>query len=232
MEAEREKIEGPGAVELAPDEELEIISFGELKEGDVILGSSGRATVVQGFDPHIPKSMYVIETDSGIELELSGNHLLYVVTANDRDLHRLRLSEGKRLGKTISAPSLEILEDLAQSTDGKHGMIAEFENFIEPKSPELWATLVRVAESLGPVSESNLLVDDLGGREEPLYESAIQNYDRRDFARQLLSVLNIGRARKLWPVVVGTVMPVESLLTHSPEDIYIPDPPEVLEENR
>lgn len=232
MEAERGRIRATGAIELAPDEEIEIISFGELKEGDVILGSSERATVVRGFDAHTPESMYVIETDSGVELELSGNHLLYVVTANNRDLHKLRLSEGKKLGKTISAPSLEILEDLAQSTDGKHGMIAEFEHFIEPKSPELWSTLTRVAESLGPVSESRLLVDDLGGRETPLYESTIQNYDRRDFARQLLAVFNIGRARKLWPVVVGTVMPVEALLAHNPEDIYIPDPPEVLEENR
>lgn len=232
MEAEREQSEKAGSIELAPDEKLEIISFGELKEGDVILGSSGRATVVHGFEAHTPSSMYVIETDSGVELEVSGNHLLYVVTANNRDLHKLRLSEGKKLGKTISAPSLEILEDLAQSADGKHGMIAEFEHFIEPKSPELWATLTRVAESLGPVSESRLLIDDLGGREKPLYESTIQNYDRRDFARQLLAVLNIGRARKLWPVVVGTVMPVESLIAYNPEDIYIPDPPEVLEENR
>jgi len=238
MEAERDssEIEGPeldarGRIELAADEHIELISFGDLREGDVLIGSQGRTTVVEGFATHIPEAMYLLETDSGIELEVSGNHLLYVVTSNDRDLHRKRLAEGKRLGRTISQNSIETLEELAKSSDGKEGTIAEFEHFIEPKSEELRATLIRVAEAIGPVSESHHYVDDLGGAPEPLFSGSIQNYSRQIFAQQLLSVLRIGKARKLWPTVVGTVMTAEMLAFYDPEDIYIPDPPEVHKEN-
>jgi len=235
MEAERNRDNSElvsGAVELAADEQIQILRFGDLQEGDVLIGSQGRTTVTHGFDAHIPDSMYLIETDGGVELELSGNHLLYVIKADDRDLHRLRLSEGKKLGKSLTDLSIEIIEEIAASGDGKHGMIAEFEDFIEPKSPELWKALVRVAESIGPSSERRLLVNDLEGSEQPIFEATIQNYDRRIFAQQLLSVLNIGKARKRWPVIVGTVMTVEMLTSYDPDDIYIPDPPEVLEENK
>lgn len=219
-----------GSVELAPDEEIVLVPFGELKEGDELIGSGGRTTIVKGYDPHIPESMYVLETESGIELKVSGNHLIYVVTANDRDLHRKRLADGKRLGGKLSTESIAVLQEVAESSENKFSFIADFEDFLEPKSNELRAILVRIAESLGPVAESNLFVDDLGGREEPLFTAAIQNYDRRRFAQQLLSILNIGRSRKLWPPIVGTVMTVEMLSSYDPEDIYIPDPPGVLEE--
>lgn len=217
----------PNILELAPDEKIELIRFGDLQEGDVLIGSSGRTAVTEGFEAHVPESMYILETDSGIELEVSGNHLLYVVKASDRDLHRKRLADGKKLGRSLSKDSITALEELARATDGKEGLIAEFEDFLEPKSPELRAHLVRIAESLGPVSESQLYVDDLGGTEEPLFLSSIQNYDRSRFAQQLLSVLNIGRARKLWPTIVGTVLTAEMLAAYDPEDIYIPDPVEI-----
>lgn len=221
-------LESFSTIELAEDEQIEIIEFGDLQEGDVLIGSDGRTSVIQAYDHHVPESMYLLETDSGVELKASGNHLIYVVTANNRDLHRKRLAEGKRLGKSLSKDSIETLEQLATSTDGKHAIIAEFQDFLVPKSKGLRDELLRVAESLGPVSESNLYVDDLGGREEPLFSSSIQNYDRRLFAQQLLSVLNIGKSRKKWPPIVGTVMTVEMLVAYSPEDIYIPDPPEVV----
>jgi len=234
MEAEDKVLNSEvfGSVELQEGERLELIRFGDLKEGDVLVGSQGRTTVTQGFDEHVPESMYLIETDSGIELEVSGNHLFYVVTASDRDLHRERLAEGKRLGKLISTESIRELQSLAQSEDGRFGFIAEFEDFIFPKSDELRKVLIRIGESLGPVAESNLFVDDLGGAEAPLFHGTILNYDRRAFAQQILSVLNIGKARKIWPPIVGTVMTAEELVSHDPEDIYIPDPPKVQEENR
>lgn len=213
-------------------EHIELIRFGDLQEGDVLIGSQGRTTVIQGFEEHMPESMYLIETDSGIELEVSGNHLFYVITASDRDLHKERLAQGKRLGKSISAESIRELESLAQGDDEGFGFIAEFENFILPNSDELRMALIRVGESLGPVAESNLFVDDLGGAEAPLFHGTIPNYNRRAFAQQLLSVFNIGKARKIWPTIVGTVMTAEELASHDPEDIYIPDPPEIQEENR
>jgi len=232
MEAERDserpELDSRGRVELAPDEEIEVIRFGDLKEGDVLIGSQGRTEVVQGFDAHTPEAMYQLETDSGTVIEVSGNHLLYVVTSNDRDLHRMRLADGKKLGKALSRQSIEVLEDLAETDSSSHAMIAEFEDFLEPKSEELTAIILRVAESIGPVSESQLYVDDLEGSEKPLFHGTIQNYSRQIFAQQLLSVLNIGRARKRWPTVVGTVMTAEMLAFYDPEDIYIPDPPEVL----
>jgi len=235
MEAERDRedlesteLAARGQIELGPDEQIELIRFGDLQEGDVLIGSQGRTSVTEGFDTHTPEAMYVLETDSGIELEVSGNHLLYVVTSNDRDLHRKRLADGKKLGKSISRDSIEALQDLAEGEPGKEGAIAEFEHFIEPKSDELRATLLRVAEAIGPVSELQHYVDDLEGSEKPLFYGTLQNYDRRIFAQQLLSVLNIGKARKRWPIVVGTVLTAEMLAFYDPEDIYIPDPPEVL----
>lgn len=218
----------PTAIELADDERIELIRFGDLQQGDVLIGSASRTTVVEGYDEHVPESMYVLETDSGIELEVSGNHLLYVVLANDRDLHRKRLADGKKLGRSISKESIATLQELAEVTDGKEGLIAEFADFIEPKSSQLSAMLVRIAESIGPVSESHLYVDDLGGAEAPLFATTIQSYDRQIFAQQILSVLNIGKARKRWPTIVGTVLTAEMLMDYNPEDIYIPDPPVVL----
>lgn len=215
---------------LAADEKIELIRFGELKEGDVLIGSSGRTTVVEGYDLHTPDSMYVLETASGIEIEVSGNHLLYVVTANDRDLHRGRLSEGKRLGKTIPQDLLRELEGFAEENSPKEALIADFEHFLGDRGLDLRDVLIRVAESIGPVSESQLYIDDLESGIEPSYSVAIQNYNRSRFAQQLLSVLNIGKSRKRWPTIVGTVMTAEMLLSYDPEDIYIPDPPAVLKE--
>lgn len=218
----------PGSIKLDVDEQIEIVSFGDLQEGDVLIGSNGRTKVVQGYDAHVPESMYVLETDSGIELEMSGNHLLYVVTSNDRDLHRKRLAEGKKLGKLISRESIETLEELVDDPKAEEALVAEFEHFIEPKSKAMSSALVRIAESLGPISEVQLYVDDLGGAEAPLYTATIHKYDRRLFAQQILSLLNIGKARRKWPPIVGSVVTAEMLTAYDPEDIYIPDPPEVL----
>lgn len=212
------------SLNLAPDEKIEIINFGELKPGDVILGSKDRTEVTVGFEPHIPESMYLLKTSSGVSFEASGNHLLYVVTANNRDLHRSRLAEGKKLGKSISKESLATLKEVAEDQEMKEALIADFEDFIDPKTPELRSALIRIAESIGPVSESKLYVDDLGEAEDPLYTTTIQNYNRRLFAQQVLSLFNIEKSRKRWPLIVGTVMTVEMLLSYDIEDIYIPNP--------
>lgn len=214
-------------IELEPGEALEIIPFGELQPGDILVGSQGKTQIIDAFEEHVPESMFLLETESGIEIEVSGNHLLYVVKATDRDLHRDRLAQGKRLGRSLSRESQTTLWELAESEGGAHGMIAEFEDFLEPKSKQLTDALIRIAESLGPVSESQLLVNDLGGAEEPIFSTSIQNYDRKLFAQQLLSVLNIGKARRLWPTIVGTVLTAEMLSSYDPEDIYIPDPKSV-----
>lgn len=225
-----DRLTGSRGIDLASDERIEIIDFGQVQAGDVVLGSEGRTTVVEAFEEHIPEEMLIIETDSGIELEVSGNHLVYIVSALDRDLHRKRLADGKKLGRSISQESVSVLEELAVSAEKKEGFIAEFEHFIEPKSPELRDVLVRVAESLGPSSEANLYVDDLDVNDAPLFSATVRNYDRKLFAQQLLSVLAIGKARKRWPPIVGSVVPAIALLDHNPQDIYIPDPPEVREE--
>ncbi len=211
-------------IELQPGESIEIIPFGELQQGDILVGSQGRTEIVNVFEEHVPETMFILETDSGIELEVSGNHLLYVVKATDRDLHRERLSQGKRLGRSLSKESQATLWKISEDESGSQGMIAEFEDFLEPRSKELTDVLIRIAESLGPVSESQLLIDDLGGGEAPLFATSIQNYDRKLFAQQLLSVLNIGKARRQWPTIVGTVLTAEMLSSYDPEDIYIPDP--------
>lgn len=218
------ELEKQGTITLGSDEYIEIVTMGDLNEGDILVGSQGRVTVEKSYDPHIPESMFELETDSGIIFQVSGNHLFYVITKDNRELHRMRLSTGKRLGKTLTADTILTLEDVANGDESKEVFIAEFKDFIEPMSAELNDAILRVAESLGPVSESNLYVDDLEDSEAPLYESSIPMYDSKLFARQLLAVLNISRYRKTWPVIMGTVMPAENLIAYDSRDIYIPDP--------
>lgn len=218
-------------VELAVDERIEIIDFGDLQTGDIIVGSQGLTEVTEGFEHHTPKSMYSLETSSGIEFEASGNHLIYVITANNRDLHKLRLSEGKKMGKKLSIDCLNTLKEAATAENDKEVLIADFQDFMEPKSEELTQMLVRVAESIGPISESILYVDDLEKSEAPLYSTAVYNYSKKIFAQQLLSLFNIEKARKHWPLIVGTVTTVEALLSYDLDEIYIPNPVNVTFEN-
>lgn len=215
------------SITLSADEKIEIIDFGDLKKGDIIVGSQSLTEVTEGFEHHIPKSMYLLETSSGIEFEASGNHLIYIVTANNRDLHKLRLSNGKKIGKKLTDESIRVLQEAAASSNGEEALIADFQDFLEPKSDDLTQMLVRVAESIGPTSESLLYVDDLEANEKPLYSTAVYSYDRKIFAQQLLSLFNIGKARKEWPLIVGIVITVEMLLSYDLDEIYIPDPTNV-----
>lgn len=216
--------EKPGKIILAADEYIEVVTIGELQEGDVLVGPSGRVTIEKSYDAHIPESMFELETDSGITIQVSGNHLFYVITKNDRELHRLRLSTGKKLGKKLDPESVQTLEDVANSDQVQEVYVAEFKDFIKPMNKEMNDAIVRVAESLGPVAEQNRYIDDLEDSEAPLYESTIPLYNSQLFARQLLSVFNIGKYRKKWPVIIGSVMPASNLVAYDPRDIYIPDP--------
>lgn len=214
----------PGKIILAADEFIEVVTMGDLEEGDVLVGPNGRVTIEKSYDPHIPESMFELETDSGITIQVSGNHLFYVITKDDRELHRLRLSTGKKLGKKLDPESVQTLEDVANGDQVQEVYIAEFKDFIKPMNKEMNDAILRVAESLGPVAEQNRYVDDLEDSEAPLYESSIPLYNSQLFARQLLSVFNIGKYRKKWPVIIGSVMPASSLTAYDPRDIYIPDP--------
>lgn len=218
------------ALELAEDEYLEIITMGEVESGDVLVGSQGRTAVVETFDEHIPRELYSLETDSGLVFEASGNHLIYMVHAMDRDLHKLRLATGKSLAQRLSKEVIAELKELAEAESTQSFYVANFLELIGDGTPLMANAVIRTAESLGPIAESNIYVDDLDSPEgSPLYDSATPLYSSKLMAQQLLSLFAIERARKRWPLIVGRVVPVSELVDYDLEDIYIPDPIQVEE---
>jgi len=215
-------------LKLAEDEYLEIITMGEVKSGDVLVGSQGRTQVVETFDEHIPQDLYSLETDSGLIFEASGNHLIYIVHAMDRDLHKLRLATGKSLAQKLSKEVVAELKELAEAESTQSLYVANFIELIGDSTPPMANAVVRTAESLGPIAESNIYVDDLDSPEgSPLYDSATPLYSSKLMAQQLLSLFSIEKSRKRWPLIVGRVVPVSELLDYDLEDVYIPDPIQV-----
>lgn len=61
----------------------EVVKFGDLKPGDILVGSHGEVEVDKVFEKHIPKRMYEIEMGNGDIIKTSGNHLWYCETDID-----------------------------------------------------------------------------------------------------------------------------------------------------
>lgn len=221
-------------LKLEEDEYIEVTTFGELKPGDVLVGSQGKVQISHAFDEHLPDSMYELEFDNGVKLRASGNHLLYVVSGLDRECHRNRLTNGKALGKKISAEVIEELKGLASGevNKGAQTSVRDFIDMLGSNIPGVTETVVRIAESIGHSSENRYYVNH--GQDDEVAEALnrdpvmIKFYDCQLFAQQLLSVFNIKGYRKKYPVIVGSVIKVEDLLNMDTEDLYIPSPVEIV----
>lgn len=101
--------------------ETEIVSFGELKPGDEIIGSDGNPVIVtNAYEKHIPTSMYEIEMEDGEVIQASGNHMWYcesTVDKRDREEY-IRLAkvffENKTIPEKLEEDELFPIQDIIQ----------------------------------------------------------------------------------------------------------------------
>lgn len=207
-------------------EDYTLKRFDELVEGEFVTGSDGKPTmIVKAHDIHEPKEMFKLtfEDAKGVHktIEASGNHLWYVETSLDRSMHSQRLRNGIKLLKYLPKSVILDLHDVAlNGSEYDTALIDMVELLKAHDNPAVINLIVRVAESIGPVSEENTVMEDLATGAS-LTESLVRFYHASLFAQQLLA-LSDRKLRKRWPVIVGQVM-TTSQLTRLSFDINIPE---------
>lgn len=203
----------------------EVVEFKDLVDGDIIPGLDYEETkITRTFKSHIPKDMYEVESQGGQTVLASGNHLWYIVRNHDRSTYQIRLSDGAKYGRSVTKESIETLLGYAEAEQPREVTLAQMVGILTEKdNGDAHKILSRIAESIGPVSEHRgYIMDDL--KEEPVHMITQQKYNSRIFAQQILSVLNLGRRyRKIWPVILGSVVTTTQLLDEDLDQIIIPD---------
>lgn len=188
----------------------EVKTFGELKPGDMIEGVAGPVTVVRAYDEHLPETMYLVQTDEGVTMKVSGNHLWYVETEFDKALHRRRIRESRRkLRRTLTDSHVEFLKEVVERpADGP--LEISLDDLISVLDSEndwfLIDILVRTAESVGHVAEENFL--DMTGKHKVTRSMRI--YDARVLCGQLLALYDRKYAKSN-PVLRGRVMSTQQM---------------------
>lgn len=207
----------PGQV-VASDDEFDYVvkRFGDLEVGDEIPDDNDDwETVVEVYDEHLPESMYEVTTDEGQVVEVSGNHLWYVETSLDRSLHAHRLkNSAKVLQRCLSEEVVEAFEMIATDDDNEYlieTMLKDMIELSESRDPELLGVFSRIAESVGHVSENNVVVQDLETGEQEV-SRIVRGYDARRFAQQVLALTGIRKYRSQWPVIVGRIVTTEEII--------------------
>ena len=203
--------------------------FGDLVPGDVIRDGEGNVTVVEAYDEHIPESMYEITTDGGDTVKASGNHLWYIETSLDISLHRERRKSGKKLFGALPKKSIDKLVEIAEYDDVDDDLETALIDMVAllecDGQQEAIDSLVRVAESIGPVSENSQKAKDIYTNEDFLIGS-VRHYDGIRFAQQILSLTGNRKFKKKWPLIVGRVVTTEQMLELIEDfEINIPDAP-------
>lgn len=199
-------------------------NFGELEEGDRILGPDGQpVTVTRAYDAHVPQRMYELELEDGTVVQASGNHLWYIEPSEDRLAHSDRLKRARRLLKGHKDWHEEALFVATAQEPYEIGLedLMNFFDFIEDYN-ERYYLLLRVAESIGHVAEEETSYQDFftGEQTNPSFEKV---YDARRFYQQLLSLTGERKYRKRWPVILGRVVTTDTLFHRYP-DADIPQP--------
>lgn len=200
--------------------------FGDLVPGDRIVSPGGDITrVITGYKEHVPTTMYEVETDSGAVVKASGNHLWYIETSLDIEMHRNRRDIGRSLLSGLSSNTLTNLQTIAEYKDDVSTSLIDMVILLsENGNRQVESVLTRIAESLGPVEEENVHVRTLDTDEDEIV-STVRQYDARRFAQQILSLTGRRTYRKKYPLIVGRVVTTEEMLELSEIfDIFIPDP--------
>lgn len=198
-------------------------SFGDLTEGDYVLGSSGEPVMVlKAYEEHIPDSLYRVEFDDGSFVDASGNHLWYVVSSIDRSLHRRRIKEGRKLFKNLPEDSVSaLLEMAAYDRVVEISLIDMLTVMCAENDSKKTDAVVRVANSIGYIAEENTQYQDLyGGQMVDAF--SMRFYDAKIFSEQLLS-LSFKKYSKKYPLLVGKVVSTIDLTMMLSMDLDIPE---------
>lgn len=201
---------------------MTIKNFGDLEPGDVILGGDGEpVTVVQAYEPHLPETMWELELENGETIKASGNHLFYVETPWDWELHGLRRKVGRKAFRKLPKGTFELLERVAESPQEVETSLIDMVTLTQAAGDEAAVrALERIAESIGHVAENTDSYEDISTGE-LMEDPTIRTYDARRFAQQLLSLSSHRRYRRRWPLVVGKVVTTEQMVEMS-ESVEIP----------
>lgn len=195
---------------------MSIKKFGDVEVGDIILGTDGKPTqVVAAYDSHIPEKMYEIEDEDGNIIKASGNHLWYIETSNDYALHRQRRKIGKKILKNLTQKQIDELVKIAETQDSiiETSLIDMFTLLNGKDNTQLLGVLSRIAESLGPIAEENVVYQDYLTHEEidDLSEN-IRHYDAVLFAQQILVLTGKKPFIKNWTLIIGQVITTENMV--------------------
>lgn len=189
--------------------------FGDLEPGDVILGADGQeVTVVKTYDEHTPEKMYEITMEDNTTIKASGNHLWYVETSIDYGTHRTRRKKARQLLKNLDPKKIQQLDNIANmgtEEEVETSLIDIITLLNAENNPDMFHLLVRIAESLGHISESNITLQDVINQETETY-STVPGYDAKQFAQQILSLTGIKKYKKKYPLIIGKVITTEELL--------------------
>lgn len=197
--------------------------FDELQEGDLIRGVDGDSVrVTKAYDVHLPATMYEVESTDGEVLKVSGNHLWYVVTQLDLELHRSRLREAKQVLKKWITDDVEraLLELIAHEEELETHLVDIMTLLGSEDDSELYSVVLRIADSLGPIGEVTTVAQDMvtGEQAEGIM---LRSYHMQPFAQQLLALTGKRAHRREWPVIKGRVITTEEMLD-SYETMEIP----------
>lgn len=197
--------------------------IGDIEIGDMIVGSDGEPTrVTAAYDVHVPEKMFEIELEDGSVIKASGNHLWYVETSVDKDLHKQRIRVGRKFLKNIDSEIITVLEDTAYSKDEIETSLIDMVTLLKAEdTPLLTQLIVRVAESIGHVAETNTSVQDMETGEQIDFKEGFRTYDARLFCQQLLVLTGQKKYVKKWDLICGRVVSTENLLFLG-ENISIP----------
>ena len=197
--------------------------LGEIKPGDVIIGSDNKeVTVIDAYDSHIPEKMYEIELNNGSFIKASGNHLWYVVTDLDYSLHRSRIKTAKKLlSKLTDVEKINLYNVATSETEVETSLIDMVHLISAQNNRPLTQVLVRVAESIGHIAETKMEYQDVSTGEMIEEQIDFRTYDARVFSQQILSLAGKKEHKNKWSIIKGRVVNTNQL-TLLGEDIEIP----------
>lgn len=187
-----------------------IKNFGDLQEGDVIESVGGQpVTVLKAYDVHVPERMFEIESEDGQILQLSGNHLMYVELQTDKELHKQRVREFKKLFK-FSDEKVEFLKGMAESDKEIDTTLHDYIKLCEARTPQQINAIVRVAESVGHIAEDNYTYQDMSDENVVMDGPTVKVYDARRMSQQVLALSN-RKFAKQYKIIVGRVMQMQDV---------------------
>lgn len=214
-------------------------TVGELKVGDYVVSEQGKPVeIVESYDKHIPATSFDVYDEEGNSITASGNHLWYVITSEDKASHHERVKYAQKVLAPMVWENSFVYNNLMSWADGsfKEGEVLETsvmdvlallhnDEYVDTSDPVVMrtlATLARIADSVGPVSENKVTYQDFAFGDEEV--ESISHVDARAFAQQVLAIAH-DDLRTRWPVRVGKVIDTDtmSVLVNAGIDVYIPE---------